>query len=63
MGWAAVPFDLSLTPAGTGWNGTDLSLHIFAHFLHIVELEPGCRAVQVMQRMQQTKTDKTTIIG
>ena len=28
-------------------------LHIFAHFLHIVELDIGCTTVQTMQRMQR----------
>ena len=38
-----------------------MSLHIFAHFLHIVELEIGCTAVQTMQRMRGTSIQKMTI--
>ena len=38
-------------------------LHIFAHFLHIVGLEIGCKAVHRVQRMQWIKIDKTTVIG
>ena len=38
-----------LTPAGTEWNGTDFPS---AHFLHIEQLDIGCKAVHKVQRMQ-----------
>ena len=37
-------------------------LHIFAHFLHIEQLDIGCKAVHRVQKMQWIKIDKTTVI-